>query len=308
MKKALSLLICIMLILLTACSSSKNINVNTPKYEAEKDTSINLDIMTTDRLLYTIVKTIVKDKHRVNYMFKDRKTEINFKYTYDSLNNISRKDLFIYVGSGFEPWIDDFTEKLDKNKVGIINSSRGVKLLSYNHPVKYGNTTMTKNPYYFMDINNYKIMLVNIKNAVEDKDPQNRSFYEKNFSSELKKLKDYENEIKIIDQNLTGYTFITLNENLTYLTNYNSLKMLSTFSPTGNILPIDPSERKLFQEKLNNFTVLLYTDDYELKNNSDIIREYHIKTAKIHLFDGRENYNDTINYNINSLKKVYEPK
>ncbi|WP_446897764.1 metal ABC transporter substrate-binding protein [Clostridium sp. LBM24168] len=307
MKKVLSLLIIIVLLSLTACNNQQN-NSNNTTYKASKDTSVNLDIMTTDRLLYTVVKTIVKNKHRVNYMFKNRESEINFKFTYDSLNNISKKNLFIYVGAGFEPWVDNFVQKLDKSHVGIINSSRGVKLLSYNRPVKYANTTVTQNPYYFMNIDNYKIILVNIKNAVEDKDPQNRSIYEKNFSDELKKIQSYEKDIRNINENLKDYNFITLNENLAYFTNYNGLKLLNTNSYFGSILPIDPIERKSLQEKLDSSTVLLYTSDSELKSNYDVIRNYHIKIAKIHLFDGREAYEDVIKYNINSLKKIYEPR
>lgn len=306
MKKVLIVSI-ITLLFLTACSNSKT-SSDIPTYKAPKDSSVKLDIMTTDKLLYTIVKTIVKDKHRVNYMFKNRESEINFKFTYDSLNNISREDLFIYVGAGFEPWIDSFTQKLDKNKVGIINSSRGAKLLSYDKPLKYGNITVNQNPYYFMNLDNYKVILVNIKNAVEDKDPQNRSFYEKNFSDELKKIQDYEKDINDINENLKEYNFITLNENLAYFTNYNRLKLMNINSSMGNILPVDPVDRKSLQDKLDSSTVLLYTNDSELKSNYDVIKNSHIKTAKIHMFDGGETYEDTIKYNMESLRKVYEPK
>ncbi|MCH4201121.1 MAG: zinc ABC transporter substrate-binding protein [Clostridium tyrobutyricum] len=313
LKRTLSLLVIILLIpVLTACSNtSKNINENNASSKTVIDKNINLNIMTTDKLLYSIVKAIVKDRHTLNYMFKDRISEINFKFTYDSLNNVSKKDLFIYVGSDFEPWIDSFTDKLNKNNLGVINSSRGVKFISYNKPVKYDDITINQNPYYFMDIDNYKVMLVNIKNAVEDKDPQSRSFYEQNFSTELKNLQTYQKSLKSVNENLSNYVFLTLNEDLAYFINYNKLNLLDTNSSYNNILPLDPNERASLQNKLNNLqdkAVLLYTSDSDLKNNYSIIKKYHIKTAKIMMFNGNYSYEDTLKYNINSLKGIYEKK
>lgn len=310
MKKFLEALMLIIIIFTTGCNNTTvNDKKNNSTYSPDIDKSVNLQIMTTDKLTYSIVKTIVKTKHTVNYMFKDRESEVNFKFTYDSLNNISKKDLFIYTGSSYEPWIDSFIEKLNKNKVSIINSSRGAKLLSYKSPLKYANIEVSQNPYYFMDIDNYKVMLLNIKNSIEDKDPQNRSFYEKNFSDELKKLSSYEKELKTIDNNLSNYTFLTLNERLNYFINYNDLNMLDIDSSSDNtILPVDTEERKAIESKLNKYVVFIYTDNSELKNNYTIIKDHNMKTAKIKLFDGTESYEDVIKYNINVLKKIYEPE
>jgi zinc/manganese transport system substrate-binding protein len=310
LKKFLEALMLIIIIFTTGCNNTTvNDKKNNSTYSPDIDKSVNLQIMTTDKLTYSIVKTIVKTKHTVNYMFKDRESEVNFKFTYDSLNNISKKDLFIYTGSSYEPWIDSFIEKLNKNKVSIINSSRGAKLLSYKSPLKYANIEVSQNPYYFMDIDNYKVMLLNIKNSIEDKDPKNRSFYEKNFSDELKKLSSYEKELKTIDNNLSNYTFLTLNERLNYFINYNDLNMLDIDSSSDNtILPVDTEERKAIESKLNKYVVFIYTDNSELKNNYTIIKDHNMKTAKIKLFDGTESYEDVIKYNINVLKKIYEPE
>lgn len=294
----------ILLIVLTACNSiSKNKDQKSNTHNIVVNNNVNLDIVTTDKLLYTIVKTIVKDKHTINYMFKDRQSEINFKFTYDSLNNISKKDLFIYVCPSFEIWVDDFIDKLDKSKVGIINSSRGVKLLAYNHPLKYKNITVNENPYYFMDIDNYKIMLVNIKNAVEDKDPKNRSLYEKNFSSELKNLQSYESNLKSIDESLSDYKFIISNENLKYFTNYNKLELLDIAS-SNNVLSSDDIKKEIDQNNSNNKIVFLYTDDSELNVNSEILKTYGIKPVKLQMFNGNYSYEDTIKQNIKSLNGI----
>ena len=182
--------------------------------------NMELNIVTTDKLLYGMVKSIVKDRHVVEYMFNNRSGEVNFKFTEDSVDNISKKDLFFYVGAGFEPWIDGFVDKLDKNRVGVTNVSRGIQLLNYNKTVKYNGKILKYNPYYFMNIDNYRIMLMNIKNALQDKDPQNRDFYEKNFSESLKNFEDYRKDLKSIDDQLSSYDFIIAEDQLSYFVKY----------------------------------------------------------------------------------------
>lgn len=281
---------------------------NVSKMEVRKD--FDLNIMTTDKLVYNMIKTIVKDKHVVEYMFKDREIEVNFKFTEDSLNNISKKDLFIYVGAGFEPWIDSFVDKVNKSRVGVINVSRGVKLLPYNKTVKYNDTVLKENPYYFMNADNYKIVLMNIKNAIQDKDPKNRDFYEKNFAEELKNLESYQKELKTVADSLSQYSFIQVEDQLDYFIKYNNLKILNINTPENSvsILPLTLNEQKNVESQLNSSTVLIYNNDGILKSNEDIIKKYNIKVAKIEVYNGQFSYEEALKRNIDSLKSISKIK
>lgn len=270
--------------------------------------NVQLNIVTTDKLLYNMVKCIVGDRHIVEYMFNDRKSETNFKFTEDSVNNISKKDLFFYVGANYEPWIDTFVDRLNKSKVGVINVSRGVNLLSYNRVVKYNNTVLKDNPYYVNNIDNYRIVLMNIKNALEDRDAKNRDFYEKNFSQTLSKLNEYKKELKSVDGELSNYTFIVIEDELSYFAKYNNLKLLDVSPRDDNsIVPLDLASQKNLEEKLkNNKVVLLYNNDSVVKVNEELIRNYSIKTAKIEIYNGDFSYEETLKYNINSLESIYK--
>ena len=178
--------------LFSACANKdNNETMEKVNMDIKKNNEVNLNIMVTDKFLYFMTKDIVNDKHFVQYMFKNKEEEFNYIYSKDSLNNISKQDLFIYNGAGLEPWINEFLDKLNKSKVGVINISRGINLLSYNKQVKYKNLVLKNNPYYWLNIDNYKIALLNIKNSIQDKDPRNRDYYEKNFSNKLKELEGY---------------------------------------------------------------------------------------------------------------------
>ena len=312
MKKKLTLILIIYIVLLTACSKKPQ---NTPisnneavKMEAKKD--IDLNIITTDKLLYGMVKNIVGDRHLVEYMFKNRERELSFQFSEDSLNNIAKKDLFIYMGAGLEPWINDFIDKLNKNKVGVINVSRGVKLLSYNKVVKYKDTVNKDNPYYLSNLDNYKIALMNIKNAIQDKDPKNRDIYEKNFSQALKNIENYQKDLKAARDNLTGYTFIVVEDELNYFIKYNDFKVLDINNDKNiiKIMPADKTAKADLESKLkdNKKLAILYNSDEVLKNNEDIIKSYNIKVVNIKTYSIDTNYEEVLKNNIENLKVFYQ--
>ncbi|MCC9294750.1 metal ABC transporter substrate-binding protein [Clostridium sp. WLY-B-L2] len=308
LKRLVSLIMLFLIIFFASCSG-KNYNEtdkNVNKLAVRKD--VELNIVTTDKLLYNMVKSIVKDRHVVEYMFNNRSGEMNFKFTEDSVNNISKKDLFFYVGAGFEPWIDSFVDKLNKNKVGVTNVSRGVQLLTYNKTVKYDGRILKYNPYYFTNIDNYRIMLMNIKNALQDKDPQNRDIYEKNFSEALKNLNSYKNDLKSVDDQLSDYNFIVAEDQLSYFVKYNNLNALE-INPgeNGSIIPKDPDEKQSLEQKLKNSNMIfLYNDEAILKDNAEILKDYNIKAVKIEIYDGDLTYEDTLKYNIKNLGNIYK--
>jgi ABC-type Zn uptake system ZnuABC Zn-binding protein ZnuA len=172
-----------------------------------------LNIMTVSKPQYDMVKKIIKEKNNVEYMFTNQKDISEFKYSEEVLNNISNMDLFIYSGTSFEPWCSSFIDELKKGNLGIINLARGVRLLKYDH-----NSDNKENPYYFEGIEEYKIALYNVKSAIQDRDPENRDYYEENYN---KAIKEFDNDIKLYQDkiaSLNEYKFITLNNDFDYLT------------------------------------------------------------------------------------------
>lgn len=303
MKKGISIFLMLYILIFTGCeykvaSDKTNTKDNSIKMEMKKDKELN--IVTTDKLLYYTVKDIVGDRHNISYMFKSRVDESNFKFTSDSLNNISKNDLLIYMGGGFEPWIDGFVDKLDKSNVSPINVSRGVKFISYDKPVTINDTVFKDNPYYLMNMDNYKIALMNIKNSIQDRDPKNRDVYEKNFSHILKDIDDYKKQLKDITDKLNNYTFITSEDALNYFTKSSDLNTIDINKDVSSKNELDS------KIKSSKNIVFLYNSESVLKDNEDIIKKYNIKTVNMMIYDGEKSYEDCVKYNLNSFKNFYE--
>lgn len=246
-----------------------------------------LNIITVNKPQYDMVKKITKDKHNVEYMFTEENDIKDFKYNNEVIDNISNMDLFIYSGTSFEPWTNTFINELKKGNLGIINIARGIRLLNYEQ-----DGVNKENPYYFSGIEEYKIALYNTKAAIQDRDPQNRDYYEQNYNNAIddfnKRLKYYDEKIK----KLSEFTFITLSNDFDYL-----LKDLGL-----NIVKLDNRELSEFI-KINKFDInkIVIVEDGEELSGLDLSPYYSVKLWKYY---GKMSFDDLIEYNVNELSKI----
>lgn len=277
------------------------------KLEGEKTRETYLSIVTTNKLVYNMVKTITGDMHDVTYMSKEENELWDFKYTDDSVKNISKKDLFIFSGANYEPWSLSFVEALKRDKVTAINASRGIRTLNYSEGIKYKDKIIKENPYYWMNPEEYKTALVNIKNAIAEKDPKNLNFYNSNFDEEIEKVNEFIGECKKISSSVSDYTFLLKDERLEYLLKFMGVKYI-------NISNKEKETKLYVKEKINlnqdensreNIKVAyIYILDDDFKTDEKIINEYNMKPIKLKNYDGENKYIDFMYenlYKINGL-------
>ncbi|MGE5626932.1 MAG: metal ABC transporter substrate-binding protein [Solirubrobacterales bacterium] len=292
MKKKVFALLIILVVIFSGCeNSTSNTEVQNNKPPVVSN-DVRLNIVTTDRILYYMVKSIVQDRHNVEYIFKDRETQYNYNFTEDSLYNIGKKDLFIYMGASYEPWADAFTDKLDKDKTRVINVSRGVKISNLDKEIKYKDTVLKENPYYLMNYDNFKIALLNIKNSIQDKDPKNRDFYEKNFNEEVKATETEQKAILDITSKLSDYTFVYAEDKLEYFVKYNSLNSIRLTE--ANTVLKNPSK-----------TVFLYCDSNVLTANEGFIKNNNLNTLNVRCYQNDIKYEDILLLNKGLFTSYY---
>lgn len=253
-----------------------------------------------------MVQDIVKDRHNIDYMFTTKDRMWSFNYSDDSLNNISKKDIFFYFGTGIEPWSSDFVEKLSKDKVSPVSLSRGIKLIPYDRQLKYKESTIKDNPYFWMNTDDYKIALLNIKNSIQDKDSKNRDVYEKNFSEAIEKVEEYEKKLNEVSKKLKEYTFIVDGDELDYFTQKYGLKTLKLYN-YGLILTHQDKEKiKEIESKIEDWdkTVFLYDIKEKLASDQDLIKKYNLKTCNVMVYENDMRYTDILDYNLKYLEAL----
>lgn len=242
--------------------------------EAKED--IPLNITTVSKHQYYMVKTIVKDKHNVEYLISDENKIYEFEYNEDIINNISERDLFIYYGINNEKWINKFIDELKKGDLGIINMSRGIKTLTY-----YNYDQLQENPYYWLGINEYKIALYNIKSAIQEKDPKNKEFYEKNYNDIVKEIDDYTKEFKTEIEKYKDYTILTNTNTFDYLLRDFGIAVINVKDKVIT--------KRIFEEnKLDPNKVIFIKEENPIERNSELVVKKEVEKIEVKNSDEKE--------------------
>jgi zinc/manganese transport system substrate-binding protein len=243
------------------------------------------NIMTSNKSVYLMVNELVKDKHNVEYLAKDQEEIKSFTFDEDVINNISNMDLFIYTGKNFEPWATDLISELKKDKVSVVDISRGTKVLT----VEDGN----ENPYYWMDFENYKIALFNIKNELQAYDPNNKEYYETNYNDVIKGFEEaYLDKLTVL-KNLESTDFYYADYSLEYFSKYINSKVQALDNNK-----ID----KLIKSKAHN-KIVLYSEDKQIDKYRETLELNNVHLIKVKYYSEDKDYVHTLEEAIDELFK-----
>lgn len=272
----------------------------------EKEVALN--IVTTDKFKYFMIKDIAQNIHFIDYMFSSRDRLLKYEYSEDALKNINKKDLFFYSVSALEPWIAQFVDKLDKGTVSPINISRGIKFLSLREGVNYKDTIIKDNPYFWMNIDNYKIAMLNIKNAIQDKDTKNRELYESNFNKAIKQVEEKQKRLQETIAALKEYTFLVDGDELDYFSNYYGLKTVKIYNYNMELTEQNSAKLEDTVKKLSDIDKLIYIyeDEEEVKADKPIIDKFKIKPCYLLVYKDEMSYLELLEHNITVLESLVE--
>lgn len=264
--------------------------------EFDKEREVFLNITTVSKPQYYMVKSLVGDKHNVEYLFSTEEEIEKFKVDENIINNVSNIDLFIYTGLNYEPWINNLIDNLKKGSIGVINISRGVRPLGYEV-----NNSAKENPYYFLGYNEYKIALYNIKQSLQERDIKNKDFYEASYNKKIDELNEIIEPLKKEIRKHKNYTVIVNTDEFDYL-----LKDLGI-----NFIKIkgEPSKMSIDEKILNESNIVFIKDKYKLIKESetvgDVLNEGKLKydTVELIKFDGKISFEELM---INNIKLIVD--
>ncbi|MHC1681683.1 MAG: metal ABC transporter substrate-binding protein [Clostridiaceae bacterium] len=281
-------------VILYGCNSQKKIEEVDVKY-SEKE--LTLSILTTNDFLKNTVKTIVGDKHVVESIFSNNSYIENYNFTEDTYSNISKQDIFFYLGTEYEPYTEKLSSEIQRKNVSLVNTSRGANLIEdENNKI---------NPYYFYSISNYRTILLNVKNSIQESDTKNRDFYEDNFKECLKGIDEINTQIKSLEENSKDTVLITSETRFDYFIKDINIKKLSLPNIFDSNNPKDVEKvKKSLDENINGkkYIIYLYNDENELKKFQGILNEKNVKIIKY--IDVLNNYTDNMKKNLTNLQNA----
>jgi zinc transport system substrate-binding protein len=212
-----------------------------------------LQVVTTLFPLYDFARNIGGEKAHVVLLLPPGIEAHSFDPKPRDILTINRADLFVFTGSFMEPWATSLIKGIRGKRLAVVDSSTDVPLLSEvpgGAPKGEGRDRSNPSghrepidPHIWLDLSNARKMVDNILAGFVQKDPQNRSFYERNaevYKARLQKLDEgFRNGLSDCETRLFvhgghyAFNYLARRYGLTYVSVYG-------FSPNA-----EPSPRHL---------------------------------------------------------------
>jgi ABC-type metal ion transport system, periplasmic component/surface adhesin len=249
-----------------------------------KERAPYLNIMASNKPTYLMIKKLVKDRHNVEFLLKSEDEIKNYTFNDDIVNNISRMNVFVYSGDAFESWTKNLISNLDKGKTGVIDLSRGTK--------SFKDSDGKQIPYYWMDFDNYKIALFNIKSELQTDDLDNRNYYEDNYNDIVNKFEsDNSKKVEGI-RKVNDTDFYYADNSLEYYSKYINSKSDTLNSEKVNKIITEKKDIKPF--------IVFYEKDETIESYKNSLITKGAVFIKISTYNGDKEFADLLTENISN--------
>ena len=159
----------------------------------------NVKAVTTITIIYDIVKNIGKDKVDVDYLCRGNQDPHFLEVMPSYMLKLRNADLIFEVGLDLEKWLPQLIDGSRNTNIQVIDLSQEIEkkeVPSTKMDARYGDVHPYGNPHYYLDPLDVKIMAKEIYNALVTQDPENASYYERNYNDYIKLL-----DAKILEWN-----------------------------------------------------------------------------------------------------------
>ena len=269
-KKFYLILFSVLLLILSACNNTETSS------NVEQPDDNKLTIMTSIYPLYDFASKIARDRAEVINLVPAGAEPHDFEPTPKDMATLSKADLFIYNGGGYETWIEDVLSSIDQPDLSILNVSENLELLTLeetggedNHDSHGEEANLEEetnhveeevhaeefDPHVWIDPVRAKQMAEMIKEELIKVDEAGKDIYEKNFNELASEFDTLHSEYETALNNPSKKEVIVSHAAFGYLTNRYGLEQISI----SGITPSDEPSPKELQE------IIQFSKDNEVK-------------------------------------------
>lgn len=280
--KKLTVMLLAFCLLFTGCSSKEEVKTDEGK----------LQVYASFYPMYDFAKKIGGDKVEVKTLIPAGTEPHDWEPSPKDIVKIGDSDVFIYNGVGMEPWLDKVSDTVKNKDLVIVEASKGAKLLKREeeheeeideHEHHHGEY----DPHIWLDPENAKIEMNNIKDAFITQDPDNKDYYEENYKENAKKLDELNKEYKDELANVSKREFIVAHEAFGYICNAYDIEQVGIegLSPDSEPDAAKMAEVSKFAKE-NNIKYIFFEELVSSKVSETIAKEVGAKTAVLNPIEG----------------------
>lgn len=148
------------------------------------------------------------DKVNVQCLVPDNVEPHEFELKTRDFEELTDKQIFIYNGLGMEEWLDKVKQQLNSSTVKFVDSSEGVDVKTEDGK---------QDPHIWLGLKEAQVQCTNIKDALVEKDPENKEYYEANYKEFIEELDEVYKEFEPKLKGLNSKSFVTSHEAFGYL-------------------------------------------------------------------------------------------
>lgn len=229
---------------------------------------------------------------------------------------LSRADLFFYNGAGLEGWVDRMRSMLDSERTLIVDTSEGIKLLSWEDHDDHGDHDhghSDRDPHVWLDPVRAKQQAAQIRDGLIKVDPQHKQEYQSNYEQLAQRLDALDEKISQMVKQAQKKEIIVSHAAFGYLTDRYGLEQIaiSGLSPSA-----EPSAQKLKEviqlTRKHEIDVILFEPLVSGKVAEVVRKETGAQTRILNPIEGLtikdveqgEDYFSLMDKNIESLKQA----
>lgn len=242
------------LFLMTGCSSSPA--------NSENKQDGKLTVYTSFYPMYDFASKIGGDKVTIVNMVPAGTEPHDWEPTAADITGLEKADIFIYNGAGMEHWAEDILESLSNKDLISVEASKGIALMEGHHEEEGDDDGEEEyDPHVWLSPTNAQLEIKNIKDALVSADPDNKDYYEENYSKYSKELEVLDKEFKDALSVLPNKDIIVAHQAFGYLCSAYDLNQvpIEGLSPDSEPDPAKVAEIIDFAKK-HNVTVIFFEE------------------------------------------------
>ena len=200
----------------------------------------NVKAVTTLTIIYDLVKNIGKDKVDVNYLCRGNQDPHFLEVMPSYMLKLRNADLVFEIGLDLEKWLPQLIDGSRNTNIQVIDLSQDIEkkeVPTKKMDARYGDVHPYGNPHYYLDPLDVKIMAKEIYDALATQDPENASYYEKNYIDYIKQLDTKITEWKNKMTKAKGKPIVFFHSSWIYFADQYGIKIAGYVEPKPGIPP-----------------------------------------------------------------------
>ncbi len=308
-KRVLALSVLAFSVLLSGCAG---------KEKAADDGKLN--VMTSFYPVYDFTLKVGGDKVNVKDMVPAGTEPHDWEPGTRDIAALEEADVFVYSGAGMEHWTEDVIKSLNNKELIIVEASNGISLREGHGEEEEEEGEEEHDhgefdPHVWLDPQNAKKEMENIKDALVKADPDNKDYYESNYKTYSEKLDELDQSFKDTLAAVPNKSIVVSHEAYGYLCAAYGLTQMGIegLAPDSEPDPARMAEVIDFVKE-NNVKTIFFEELASPKVAEAIAKETGAKTEVLNPIEGLsdeelkagEDYISVMEKNLAALKEALE--